>query len=146
MNLSRKFAFSFLVLIFFSIFILSQLDNATTAKVYAAACSVLNIDLKTMKFDVVQISNGGHTFAGFVLTGFSLCLIRRWWVLPALMFYFLGIEAAQLLTVDRQANWLDVFRSWAGIASAWGFLAILWKFTWKMREGKGDTTNSSQSP
>ncbi|HXK57949.1 MAG TPA: hypothetical protein PLZ16_15020, partial [Gammaproteobacteria bacterium] len=47
-----------------------------------------------------------------------------WWVLPLLMIFFAGMEAAQLYSVERQASWMDLLRSWSSVVLAWGLFAI----------------------
>ncbi|MDD2462568.1 MAG: hypothetical protein PHI97_01090 [Desulfobulbus sp.] len=114
--------------------LLSQLDNATTGKVYGSVGKIMHIDLKALRIDTVQISNGGHIAAGFVLCGLAQLIVRRWWVLPLAMFFFLSVEAAQLFSAERQADWLDVMRGWGGCLGAWGLIAI-WE---RLSMGKGN--------
>jgi hypothetical protein len=103
---------------------LSQLDNATTGKVYGSVSQMMHIDLKVLKIDAVRISNGGHIAAGFVLCGVAQLLVRRWWVLPLAMIFFLGLEGGQLFSAERQADWMDVLRGWAGSVIAWGLVTV----------------------
>ena len=84
----------------------------------------MHIDLKALRLDTVQISNGGHIVAGFVVCGLAQLIVRRWWVLPLVMCFFLGIEVAQLFSAERQAGWLDVLRGWGGAVVAWGFFKL----------------------
>jgi len=104
--------------------LLSQLDNATTGKIYGSVSQMMHIDLKALQIDTVQISNGGHIAAGFVVCGLAQLIVRRWWVLPLAMFFFLGVEVAQLFSVERQAGWLDVLRGWGGCLVGWGIIGI----------------------
>ncbi|MDD2540713.1 MAG: hypothetical protein PHH28_06675 [Desulfuromonadaceae bacterium] len=103
--------------------LLSQLDNATTGKVYSSVSQMMHIDLKALQIDTVQISNGGHIAAGFVVCGLAQLIVRRWWVLPLAMCFFLGVEAAQLFSAERQADWLDVLRGWGGCLGSRGLIA-----------------------
>lgn len=103
---------------------LSQLDNLMTEKVYAAVSQFFHVDLKALGINATQISDYGHTVAGFVLYGVARLTIRRWWVLPLALIFFVGIEAAQLFSVERQASWMDVLRGWGGVMCAWGLISI----------------------
>lgn len=105
---------------------LSQLDNQATGKVYGVVSKALHIDLKSLHVDTVQISNAGHIVAGFVLCGLVQLIIRRWWVLPVVLLFFLGLEALQIFSTQRQACWLDVLRGWGGTLIAW-FLIMTWR-------------------
>lgn len=124
MNAVRVTLIVLLFILLAGTLLLSQLDNATTGKVYNAVSQMLRLDLKALQISAVQVSNGGHIVAGFVVCGLAQLIFRRWWVLPLVMFFFLGIEAAQLFTTERQAGWLDVLRGWGGSVVAWGLIAI----------------------
>jgi len=124
MNAVRATSIALLIVLCAGTLLLSQLDNATTGKVYGTVSQMMHIDLKTLQVDTVEISNGGHIVAGFVLCGLAQVIVRRWWVLPLAMFFFLGVEGAQLFSAERQAGWLDVLRGWGGSMAAWGLVTI----------------------
>jgi hypothetical protein len=107
---------------------LSQTDNQTIDQIYMAVIRFLHIDLGALGVTTTQVSDAGHGVAGFVLGGFSQFVIRRWWVLPLVLLFFLGMEAAQLLTVERQASWIDVLRGWIGATIACGMVMIVARF------------------
>ncbi len=104
--------------------VLSQLDNLTTGEVYGAVSQAFNIDLRSLGVRTEQISDAGHGVAGFVLFGVAQLAIRRWWVLPLALVFFLGVEVAQLFSVERQASWMDVLRGWGGVLAAWVLFVI----------------------
>ena len=70
--------------------VLSQLDNVSTGKVYTVF-QMIHLDLKTLHIKAVQISDNGHIVASFVLTLLALLTIRRWWVVPVMLLFFIGI-------------------------------------------------------
>ncbi len=125
MNIRQLILFSLLLSVSVVTLWLSQLDNMMTGRVYTVVSQFLSIDLKALGVTNTQISDAGHVVAGFVLCGFAQLVIRRWWVLPVALLFFLGIEAAQLFSIDRQAHWSDVLRGWGGVLVAWGMVMIV---------------------
>ncbi|MCB1761191.1 MAG: hypothetical protein KDI68_15580 [Gammaproteobacteria bacterium] len=100
------------LLLFLSVVVvfLSQIDHQALEQFYTAVTRFLYIDLGALGVTTTQVSDVGHSVAGFVLSGLAQIVIRRWWVLPLILLFFLGMEAAQLLSVERQASWIDLMR------------------------------------
>ena len=103
------------------VIVLSHLDSATVGKVYGVASQAMRIDLQAYKIDTVQISDTGHMVAGFVLCGLGQLIIRRWWVLPLMLVFFVALEVGQHFSPDRQADILDVMRG--GVGALLGFVS-----------------------
>jgi hypothetical protein len=108
-----------------AVLILSQLSNTATCTVYGIIGRAVHLDLKVLRVDLVQISNNGHIVAGFVLGGLAQLLFKRRWVAPLTLAFFVALEIAQLFSMDRQGNLLDVARGFGGALCAWGLLALI---------------------
>lgn len=133
----RFVSFLLLGILSSSILTLSQLDNLTTSKIYFSVINALHIDLKSLQISFVQITDTGHIVAGFVMGILALIIIQRSWVLPFTLLFFFILEAAQLLSVDRQASGVDLLRSWSGVLTAWVIIAILKWFLSQRKKAKG---------
>ena len=114
MNAGRIISLILLISICVVIVVLSQLDSVDVGTAYGAVSQTLNIDLKALKLDTVQISNAGHFVAAFVLCLLGQLSLRRRWLLPVVLVFFLALELGQHFTLDRQPGVMDVVRSWSG--------------------------------
>ena len=124
MNIRQTILLIFLLSLSVFTLWLSQLDNQTTEKVYTLVSQFFHVDLKALGVNATQISDAGHSVAGFVLYGVARFTIRRRWLLPLVLIFFAGLEAAQLFSVERQASWMDLLRGWSGVAIAWAMVTI----------------------